>query len=1766
MNRTRRRRSGIVLLIVLSLLVLFTLLMVTFLIVSGQYRSGARAVARSRPSVIDPQELLDGAFYSQIRDTLDAKSVLRGHSLLLDMYGLDGLKGTVHDVDDVGGLSGGTDGTNGQFFDLQLRSASTSPTGTLQNLLEQDITLQQVDGYYIGRLLTIVGSTSTTATSRDRVGVSYRVVGYFGETGIFRLMAATSDGSLARRPLVGDTVILNGQPFNGTGFGYNATTGRLNTAALFPNQRGRALGVPTTAGTTPTAGTFAAYVFGGADESYDAVDFQNMALSAVIPDHTVLPESRNSAWVIPSYYRPALINYWALNNTTPWTSSSAAGWQTVWDARRQYILRPMTWDHPEFTGSNAAYTFGADGGAGFASVDDDGDGATDWLPDGRPDFKELCWPGSDDFEAMLTGPWDVDNDGDGTPDSVWVDLDYPLQVTADGRLVKPLFAFHTVDLDGRLNLNAQGSYAQIAGVLPVQATSNLAGSPTGGIPKGQGYGPAEIDLSLIFGNTRFTALLTGDSSAALPGRYGFFNSGSNATPGPSGTDLLADVRFFEVPTDYYTAGKSFSNVPDLFGERAFGLDHRGQPVYERPNRSDKLTDSPYEVRLATSGPRGRFQTPASSAGRERDQPFSVAELERVLRYHDLDADALPSRLNNLITTFTTSTLAESNRSIVTTDSFDLPVPAVTTPRELRAHFASTQYRTVYPQRRASTTMDIVRAQVMLELHNNQGVTMPPATAAHRQLLNSILLDIVSPDVASGLRMDINRPFGNGVDDNSNGVVDEHGPTAANALEAAPGTGEQLWSGNADFDHDNDGFINDTDAYLARQLYARHLYVLAVSTLRRGQQIDFNGDGASSRAETLQGLAQWAINSVDFRDADSIISHFEYDTNPFNGWQVDGDLTTDENVTLASNMLDDDGDGSTDEADEATQRGVVWGCERPELLLNESLAYHDRKTEDLDTDDGPGTTTSDATNPDNDFDQRLRPQGYLFLELYNPWSSEHVRKPQELYNGAGTAAGVVLNRSVSGTPVWRLAVTTLPGGTAPDLDFPDPRTQESQIERVVYFAAGGPVPMSGGTPATVHRLPTTQAIAPIPGGRYAVIGTSQLQTNAAPQDPVTGVTDPANEHVALVGRRNDSNFQVNQTRRIMLHASSNINNNWVHIGDNNVGGVADDPSWLPPGGASPGATDYLADMLNAIAIPIPGLNISQGNYPANDANGAPFGGGTHPNTGEPTYAAPYDQPFDLDPAVRLDASLTGDGTILSFRAVHLQRLANPLLAHNAITNPYLTIDVAPVDLTVFHGLSTRDPIVTAPAGGGTRFRSRERGVGTGRTLWSRTTTGPAASAGGQVVAHYFSHDLDHSLGGLNRVDGQRLEKGFGATVPTSAASDDTYVGAPSTASGRPAFPWLNWNNRPFVSQLELPLVPFTSTSKLTLLYSRLRGTVPNNAPYQAAAGTTSSVSSQYGHLINFFESSGTEDFNGNGMLDPGEDENANLTLDAATGMDLSRLFEYTRVPSRFVDTDTWLNPSDFGATAAGPSALGTEFRYAPFNRVSNYRDPGQVNINTIFDDRIWTAVLGQNRTVPTFTQLVESRRGLSATSVSPTPGPPITRPAREIAWDAAFRTTRVWPRRNDDPPTFFRNPFRAAGAGDLVPLASMQRPDIECTLLRSGRDNPGGLAPTVNAGVFTPATGGAHVDPARNPYFRYRGFQRLENLVTTRSNVYATWVTVGFFEVDPTTGLLGQEEGIDTGNVKRHRAFYIFDRSLPVAFEPGQDHNVDRAILLRRFIE
>jgi len=106
---------------------------------------------------------------------------------------------------------------------------------------------------------------------------------------------------------------------------------------------------------------------------------------------------------------------------------------------------------------------------------------------------------------------------------------------------------------------------------------------------------------------------------------------------------------------------------------------------------------------------------------------------------------------------------------------------------------------------------------------------------------------------------------------------------------------------------------------------------------------------------------------------------------------------------------------------------------------------------------------------------------------------------------------------------------------------------------------------------------------------------------------------------------------------------------------------------------------------------------------------------------------------------------------------------------------------------------------------------------------------------------------------------------------------------------------------------------------------------------------------------------------------------------------------------------------------------------------------------------------------------------------------------------------------------------------------------------------------------------------------------LQRIRLQRSEVYAIWVTVGLFEVEYNEDLNGnvipgiidldedcwpahsftgirkahrllREYGRSTGEVKRYRGFYIFDRSRAITYEPGVDHNVDDGLLVERLIQ
>ncbi|MCH7729122.1 MAG: hypothetical protein IH991_21965, partial [Planctomycetes bacterium] len=462
---TRRRtqpRRGLVLLIVLSLLTLFMLMGVTFLISSRQYVKGARARAKHEVTGVNPRKHLDVALYQLLRDTRMV-SPISGHSLLGDLYGYadEPVKGQVLSVTADSNLPSTPPqpptqppiyNTGGQFYLITFASPGGYSTST---------------NYYSGRVITFFDYDQSVSVNQRPAGpISTRIVA--SGSGWVRIEWFAANQTFNTNALVGSTFFINDQAFNGTGAGFDGNN--LNLLALLPN--------------------FSAYTtaaeanVGGADESYDAVDYQNMFL-AMVP-----PSASSSQDIIPSFHRPALANYWANHALGVWDVNDYRAF------RRRVLFRPMPWDHPNFSGSNPAlaggtWVPGPDNGWGVANFDDDG-------VNGADDVGEAGWPGSDDhlnndlalLSTLLNGPWDVDNDNDNITDSIWMDIGLPTFTAKNGRIVKPLVAILVKDMDGRLNVNAHSSYAQ----LTANYTSNLTGLATMPVvlPRGRGFGPAEV--------------------------------------------------------------------------------------------------------------------------------------------------------------------------------------------------------------------------------------------------------------------------------------------------------------------------------------------------------------------------------------------------------------------------------------------------------------------------------------------------------------------------------------------------------------------------------------------------------------------------------------------------------------------------------------------------------------------------------------------------------------------------------------------------------------------------------------------------------------------------------------------------------------------------------------------------------------------------------------------------------------------------------------------------------------------------------------------------------------------------------------------------------------------------------------------------------------------------------------------------------------------------------------------------------------------------
>ena len=1494
------------------------MLATAFIAVTRSYL--AAASSRSRTEVVsdDPSSLLDRALYQVVRDTENSASAIRFHSLLADMYGNDGFVGTAQS----------TIGEQGRYL-----MEDALPNHHLQWPF-----------YY-------AGSVATPLSGRAR-GRSLRVI----ESSAIDLSITLSNG-----PTVSNQwLVINGPVFNGTGTGFDPATGNLDQlnydglpVALLPHFKYSQSGK----GIAPNVG--------GEDESWDAVDCQNMFLS-MLP-----PNAVSSSDIIPSFHRPHLLNYWVsrLNSQFDGRPPRELLKRVVSGA----TLRPTHLRHPGFTGSNGAFL-----------------------------------TGEDPMGVLMEGPWDVDNDSDGIPDSVWLDLGLPIQKATDGRGYRPLFAILCVDLDGRLNLNAHGH--EMSATSTLRSRGDIAGLATGmavTLPRGSGYGPAEIDLGVIGEESR-NLIRARYGVDGRPGQHGFTNLGQ-----ASGLPMRNNHQ-------------QHAQGHDPWGQNVVLLDHTGHPLTDVYGHASPIVgDGPYEVNL--------FQ-PQSS-----DSLFSVFELEKILRPHDIDSNQLPERLSQLAPrSLLDGPQAPKLRRLLTTTSFDVPVPSFQLSPAIRnRYYADAPY--------SPRIVDLATSRLQHRFDPDE---------LERQLRH-----MFPQEVLHGRKLNLR---------DSRGATDQS-PMTVN------------------------------------QRFARHLYCLMTWLM----DPDFvnprspERSQAGARDDTARRIAQWAINCAEFRDSDGAMTPFEFDVNPRNGWQVDID-----------------GDPRTVERGE---RRVVWGLEYPDLLLTETLAFHDRRVKDTDLagqEDERRREMSDDDQKyrvgDDDLDQYRIPQGSLFFELYcprarfrnNPWMPRDLYAVDSDRKRAALDLGRLAPSDLHGVqfPIWRVIITrwhtTRPDGAevrASDLPRLRLDAQNSTIpmhsdgstllaERIVWFVRPHDHMMDAGDTTIYFNRGERPLIEP---GTYAVVG-PRLST-----------------HIGWNSERDEPSRQLFRLAERFSYTDS------TGASSSNVLG--------PPASAVIVAANAPAQWTNrsapigvSVSEPLPSLDYYPEPNPGSDER-RPVD--TYDDPTHPLKAFP-DEPLDAKSSRPLGGDgLLETGTSLYYRTAFLQRLANPsrpwnpppFLANGVVNprhngqlhvNPYVIVDWLPVDLTVFngedaapddwdennpHGIGPFDP--EDPAGTNLakreknhrsiRFASRQRYAGIGNNLWERNLyLGPESEV--LDSSDYVPIRAEHTLGRLNQ----------GAPAPLDKVPLRQYRGAPSTP-----FPWLTWNDHAYSNRFELLLVPASSASHLfedaaLIPANPFRADDPNaiqGAPFRAP----------FGFLMNFFHSS----------------------TQVNRGANYFRLLEFVEVPSPFHGTNR-----------------GNDRNHLDLTDSSSWRTPGRININTIYDERIWKALVHEYyaQQIP-WSNVVTSRRGYEG------------------------------PKMNSEFPTQFANPFRAPGSAHIRPPIPQLREqaEVQATLLRSRSRSRDESSPLF--GVPLPS-GRFHANATRNAYFRYQPLQRLANLVTTRSNVFAIWITVGFFEFDVSKGTLGAELGSTTGDVRRHRAFYIVDRSIPVAFQRGKNHNVDQAILLRRFIE
>ncbi len=1848
-----RDTRGVILLISLLVLSLFMLLGTSYILMANRRRPCSAAlgavgskteVAAKAAAVLTIDNTLsgqpDGASHGgTVGATVDAR--VRKYltsSLLVDKYGdwYEQLKlGSIAQV-----LAAGNAAMSVPFFTIDaVGPATLGPATTIAAWQEANPTKTPDLGSHVGRILTIESDLEPNAVFRivAQKPLSATTTRYLAH--LVNPTARFDHRNLGS--LVGDRVVsIQGREFSGD----------LNDD---PVDRSNAYEL---------------------HESYDAPDNRNLFMAWVQTD-AVLGRDQTPGtgdepadghrYVIPSFHRPdkllaqlkeapgAFVEEWLDNSSVALLRPEGRmSWDPTVDWSKYGLASPPILpsgdavEHPNFTGGNARLV-----------------------------------GGTTRYFDPIHGPWDVDNDGDGITDSVWIDVGMS-PVTLGNAEVQPLLAIMILDLDGRVNLNSNGTHRDLfrrPRVGDPQGAPRYAGTVDSGtagptaavLPIAQGWGVSDIDPRHVLCGEEATSalpalddpvaalLLQGSGSTSgsslgnilIPsikaeGRFGDSAGGSGAlAPAPGvldrndpGVDAPgATPRDVAIP-DVYGSGKAVRSPVDPQGMMTVGLDQMGQPFYDRlwelipgegvwSHGPDLWThdqiDDPYDVSLGRRAPRpGWVFDPdvqvQGSPSTLQDNLFSAPQYERLLRFFESASEALSPRLVALL-----GPAVEQARVATTFESWDTPAAAI--PRS--------------------------RLDPLLGLSDQAGKD---------------LASLVSWDLAMGLRMDVNRPFGDGLDNDSDGVVDEPGEYLAEVAADVYGTRgsafEQQCLTNGR-DVDGDGDVDTVDQEHARELFARHLYVAA---------------RLMAPALPPKQAAQWAVNVVDMRDPDAIITRFAFDAN------------SPENKSWDPTSADN-------------KDNVVWGCERPDLLITEAMAWRNMNVQ-------PGPVPPAAEYSD-------KGTGGLVIELYCPWTGVTTAAaalssaiPGELLAASSGTKAFSRDSKIDlaklnslNEPIFQIVAVQEKAGVATSLEadptWPQASASGTITGQVIYPAKVnqvGNLPDKGSEGTFTSPIgPNVDATTVSPGQFMLISGPTESGTGATLVNPIDIQSGTAGMEL------NASTFSDGKSQQVLQLTGG--------LTETITGTLGFQPDDRSSGGRYPDS---------ASAGPVGGMVCVKNLQ----------GGGSQlrfPNKADTT------------------TNLTAYMADKTYRLL-LRRLANPLAAHDPVLNPYVCVD----------SLVVQDQAV-APG-------SPEQG----NTITSaeRCAAQPADHSVNNIWRHAAEDDnantptAPRALGNVTKVN---ASLGFLPARLKIPSGGDT-----AAEAEQPVFPWLPWLNREFVSPHELLLVPKSSPATLLrdhthewpfkhLFFQLGSGTtaaekeleqnkigilellrVPSRfadaetrvppADAIAISGTLLGLGGRpiflppHNYLSHFrepgrvnlntmsssavwaamnnglpgapyedevaFANDGTpltfaksEDwsldsegqssrFSGNWLLDTGEDVDGNGRLDlnhdenndgrrqlsksgALQSIAASRrgwaLADDGSTPLILGQFDRILNCAGVandrlwfskpfqsgwasGATAYAPDqslmlrTCGTNATAAGSGSVFEY---GFKHINEINAGKYLIETTGMKKfsewQTPPITYWGPSANGAEGRLVYrfnfEAPTSAIRLRASSAEWDffnepggtgrgasalevSKDGTTWVSLRNNLEPrkwgndwsidnalpadvtggtSLFVRMRFYAEGAPGSYTIAQFGRSTAAATEnifqlnaeLGTGEENRPAYLMATNLALKDSKgkdhDGRPYADPQRNPFFRYREMMRLSNLATPRSNVFAVWMTVGFFVIEPHPArpnftALGAEYGLDTGQNVRFKSFWIIDRSIPVGFRPGTPLNSRDAVLLDHF--